>query len=175
MRRRRASPVGAKLLDASSSSLAPGTQNPQFENIGQLTIGSCRRGPINAFGAFQAYYDTVYTPQQEVSLALISCIGSVQASLVLFLGFAAGRLVDAGRFDYVAFLGFILTVAGWFGAAVGKQYWHVLLTQGLCVGVGSGLALAPVVRIMEVPGPGRLVFNVSAMGGSIGTCRSSKL
>ncbi|EON61556.1 hypothetical protein W97_00771 [Coniosporium apollinis CBS 100218] len=148
---------------------APETGLPGWhEAVGCFLVLFSAWGPVNAFGAFQAYYDTVYTPQQEVSLALISCIGSVQASLVLFLGFAAGRLVDAGHFDYVAVLGFILTVAGWFGAAVGKQYWHVLLTQGLCVGVGSGLALAPVVRIMEVPGPGRLVFNVSAMGGSIG-------
>ncbi|KAJ9642048.1 hypothetical protein H2199_005263 [Coniosporium tulheliwenetii] len=133
-----------------------------------LENSSADQGPINAFGAFQAHYDTVYTPQQEISLALISCIGSVQAFLVLFLGFAAGRLVDAGRFDYVAVSGIFLTAFGWFFAAAGEQYWHVFLTQAVCVGVGSGLALAPVVRIMEVAGPGRLVFNVSAMGGNIG-------
>ncbi|KAJ9662689.1 hypothetical protein H2201_005973 [Coniosporium apollinis] len=139
-----------------------------LEVIGCFLILFSTWGPINAFGAFQAHYDTVYTPQQEISLALISCIGSVQAFLVLFLGFAAGRLVDAGRFDYVAVSGIFLTAFGWFFAAAGEQYWHVFLTQAVCVGVGSGLALAPVVRIMEVAGPGRLVFNVSAMGGNIG-------
>lgn len=58
-----------------------------------------RRGLLNSFGVFQAYYGDVRLPTESASK--ISAIGSMQAFLLLFIGVLNRPLIDAGYTSHV--------------------------------------------------------------------------
>ncbi|KAI1487409.1 major facilitator superfamily domain-containing protein [Biscogniauxia mediterranea] len=91
-------------------------------------------GFINSFGVFQTYYAS----QLGRSPADVSWIGSLQIFLTFFGGTFAGRAVDAGFLVPVLALGTALTALGIFTTSAATQYWQLLLSQGLCMGLGSG-------------------------------------
>ncbi|KAI9751560.1 MAG: hypothetical protein M4579_006015 [Chaenotheca gracillima] len=94
-------------------------------------------GLSNSFGVFQTYYST--TILRETSSSTIAWIGSIQTFLTMFTGVFSGWLVDSGRHRLVMFTGLVLEVFGMFMTSLGSKYWHFLLAQGICVGLGSGL------------------------------------
>jgi len=61
-----------------------------------LVVFNCW-GMANAFGLFQAYYETYYLT--GASASSISWIGSTQLAMVFGLGVPVGRLVDQGMFS----------------------------------------------------------------------------
>ncbi|KAI1498443.1 MFS general substrate transporter [Biscogniauxia marginata] len=91
-------------------------------------------GFINSFGIFQTYYATLFARPP----ADISWIGSIQVFLTYFIGTFAGRMVDAGFLRPVLAAGTLLTLLGIFATSAATKYWQLLLSQGLCMGLGSG-------------------------------------
>lgn len=98
-------------------------------------------GYIISFGIFQPHYE------QELSMppSAVSWIGSIQICLVYFVGVFSGRAFDAGYYKLVLFAGCLLQVLGIFMTSIATQYWQLFLAQGLCQGIGCGLAFAPMV------------------------------
>lgn len=94
-------------------------------------------GMANAFGLFQAYYETYYLPGNSPSA--IAWIGSTQLALVFGLGVPVGRLVDRGYFRLMFHTGSLVMVLGIFCTAWAHQLWSLWLVQGLLTGLGMGM------------------------------------
>lgn len=103
-------------------------------------------GLVNSYGVFQTYYETDLL--SENSSSAISWIGSVQACLLMVIGVVAGPLYDAGYFRHLLVTGQLLLVFGMFMTSLWTAYWHILLAQGVCVGLGMGLIFLPSTAIL---------------------------
>jgi MFS family permease len=54
-------------------------------------------------------------------------------------GVFAGVVLDSGYLRAAMLVGIVLEVLGMFMTAIATEYWHFILAQGLCVGIGSGI------------------------------------
>lgn len=102
-------------------------------------------GYINSFGIFQSYYATVLNR----SSSDISWVGSLQIFFVYFLGTFSGRATDAGYLRLTLTVGLFLQVLGTFMTSISSAYWHLILAQGVCQGIGDGLVFCPIVAVMS--------------------------
>ncbi|KAH7361371.1 major facilitator superfamily domain-containing protein [Pyrenochaeta sp. MPI-SDFR-AT-0127] len=100
-------------------------------------------GFVNSFGVFQTYY-TEILPQ---SPSTISWIGSTQACFMFSLGVVSGRALDAGLFLPTVIAGVVLQLVGIFTMSLATNFWQLLLTQGICTGVGGGIFFTPVMGL----------------------------
>lgn len=100
----------------------------------------------------------------------ISWIGSLQVFFLFFIGTFAGRLTDAGYFRVVFFGGSLLTCLGIFMASVSETYWQIVLSQGICIGIGNGFLFTPALAIVGTYFKERraLAFGVTATGTATG-------
>ena len=102
-------------------------------------------GYANSFGFFQAYY----TASLRQSPASISWVGGIQIFLMMFIGTFSGRALDAGYYYSVAVPGLALQVLGIFMTSLATKYWQLLIAQGICQGIGSGLAFTPTIALVS--------------------------
>lgn len=100
-------------------------------------------GFVNSFGAFQPYYESIL-PE---SASTISWIGSVQAALLFALGMFSGRALDRGWFRPTVLLGIVFQIIGIFTMSAATTFWQLLLTQGLCIGIGGGILFVPIMGL----------------------------
>jgi MFS family permease len=100
-------------------------------------------GFVNSFGAFQTYYASIL-PQPP---STISWIGSIQAWLLFAVGMFSGRALDAGLFRPTVIVGIGFQLLGIFTMSVAKTYWQLLLTQGVCTGLGGGIFFVPIMGV----------------------------
>ncbi|KAK8045179.1 aspyridones efflux protein apdF [Apiospora rasikravindrae] len=102
-------------------------------------------GFINSFGVFQTYYTNLLgrSPSE------VSWIGSIQVFLTFFIGTFAGRITDAGFFRPVLAFGTFFLVLGIFTTSAATSYWQLLLSQGLCMGLGSGCLFTPAISVVS--------------------------
>jgi hypothetical protein len=97
-------------------------------------------GLINAFGTFQTYYQSAFPDQ---SASNISWIGSIDAFLLLSAGVITGPLLDLGYFRVLVTVGSVLVVLGIMMTSLSTEYWQVMLSQGVCFGLGCGCLYVP--------------------------------
>lgn len=100
-------------------------------------------GFVNSFGAFQAYY-TAILPQTP---STISWIGSTQACLLFVVGMFSGRAFDAGLFRPTIIIGIAIQIVGIFTMSAAKNFWQLLMTQGICTGIGGGIFFVPIMSL----------------------------
>lgn len=101
-----------------------------------LVVFNCW-GMANAYGLFQAYYESYYLPHTTPSA--IAWIGSTQLALVFGLGVPVGRLVDKGYFRLMFHAGTLVMMIGIFATSWCKELWSLWLAQGLVTGLGMGM------------------------------------
>ncbi|KAH7026707.1 major facilitator superfamily domain-containing protein [Microdochium trichocladiopsis] len=114
-------------------------------------------GYMTSFGLFQSYYTDTLLPGTAASS--ISWIGSLQIFLAFAIGSVSGRALDAGYLRQCVIVGSALQVLAIMMASMSQTYWQLLLTQGLCKGIGDGLIFCPTVA--NVP----TYFSRTAAGG----------
>ena len=102
-------------------------------------------GYANSFGAFQTYY----TQTLPESPSTISWIGGIQVLLSLVTGLVSGRLLDAGFFVPVFFVGIVVQLLGIFLMSISTKYWQLFLTQGVISGLGAGIYFTPAVSLVS--------------------------
>ncbi|KAI1105453.1 MFS general substrate transporter [Jackrogersella minutella] len=102
-------------------------------------------GFINSFGVFQTYY----VSQLGRPPADISWIGSIQVFLTFFIGTFTGRITDAGFFRPVLICGTAFMTLGIFTTSAATQYWQLILSQGICMGIGSGCIFCPAISTVS--------------------------
>lgn len=62
---------------------------------------------------------------------------------------AVSWMQDAGYFRAVFLLGTVLLGVGIFAISVCSEYWHFLLAQGLCLGIGHGCLFCPTLAVLS--------------------------
>lgn len=123
-------------------------------------------GYVTAFGVFQTHY----TQMLNETPSAISWIGSVQVFCLFFIATFSGRASDAGYFKAVWGLGAFLNLLGTFMASLSTTYWQLFLSQGLCLGIGSGLMFCPTLSLVSTyfSRNRSLAIGVTASGSSTG-------
>lgn len=102
------------------------------------------RGYINSFGVFQTYYTETLGETQST----ISWVGSLQLWTVFFASAFSGRALDAGLFIPALMLGAAIQLVGIFTTSLCTVFWQLLLAQGLCTGLGSGIIFCPTLGLV---------------------------
>ncbi|KAG1731887.1 major facilitator superfamily domain-containing protein [Suillus lakei] len=127
-------------------------------------------GFINSWGVFQAYYEENLL--LHTSPSTIAWIGSTQNALAHLPALAAGRLFDLGYLKIPFFAASSVLVACTFLTSECTQSWQFFLTQGIGVGVCSGM-FCPIVVIQVVSHwfskRRGLALSTAAVGAALGS------
>ncbi|ETS81104.1 hypothetical protein PFICI_06106 [Pestalotiopsis fici W106-1] len=100
-------------------------------------------GVANGYGIFQYYY-TIVLGQSE---STVSWVGSCQVFFLFSIGAITGRLSDAGHFKPVFAIGVFLQLLGIFMTSLATKFWHIVLGQAVCLGIGNGFTFVPALSI----------------------------
>jgi predicted MFS family arabinose efflux permease len=127
-----------------------------------------KRGIINAYGAWQAYYEQDLL--SHTSPSTIAWVGSVQSAFLMIVSVISGSLYDAGYFATMIPAGTFFLVFGFMMTSISTKYWQIMLAQGVCVGIGSGFLFLPAVAIIPQYFDKRrsLANGIAAVGSSAG-------
>ena len=159
-----------------------------YERLYSLQNGHYR-GNFNAFGAFQTYYEEELL--LGTSASAISWIGSIEGFMIMIVGVLTGPIFDKGYFTSLVACGSFLIVFGLMMTSLATSYYQVnhsfakrrsfhglftftqiILAQGICLGIGSGLLFIPSVAIVATYFERKraLAVGISVCGSSVGTC-----
>jgi MFS family permease len=133
-------------LQKSNSGVEIDTNPPPDGGLRAWTIViCCHMAGFDTFGFLNAYgvLQTIYVSMLDLPPSDVSWIGSIQAFLLLFVSAFSGRFTDAGYFHQTIAIGTIIQLVGIFAASCSTTYWQLLLSHGVCVGLGGGLVFCP--------------------------------
>lgn len=135
---------------------------------GSFTLFFNTWGVLNTFGVYQTYYESGALFQ--ASSSQISWIGSIQAFMLLLVGFFAGPIYDRGYLRMLLISGTFMVVFGHMMTSLCHEYWQVLLAQGFVIGIGAGCLFVPCVAIMPQYFSTRmgLAMGLAASGSALG-------
>lgn len=145
-----------------------------FQAWMQVVCGFClyanTLGILNAFGAFQTYYETELLADSTPSD--ISWIGTVQSCFIWYgATLGVGALYDWGYLRPLIIVGSILNVLGMFLTSFCVSYWQIILAQGVIMGIGMGCLFTPMVGSIAAHFSRRrgLAMGIAASGGVFGS------
>jgi MFS family permease len=150
-------------------SLPPnGGLNAWLQVLGSFFLFFNTYGILTSYGVYQTYYESGDLFQSSSSD--ISWVGSIQAFLVQFCGIFSGPIYDRGYLGTLLTFGGICIVFGHMMLSLATEYWHVLLAQGICVGVGMGCLFVPSISILPSYFSTRvgLAVGVASTGSALG-------
>jgi len=120
-------------------------------------------GYINSYGVFEDYY----VQNLHLSPSVLAWAGSVQAFLLFSIGIFSGRLFDAGHLRPLVVAGCAMQVLAVFMTSLCTEYWQLFLAQGICGGLGAGIAYTPVLACVST-----YFTKKKALAISVTTCGS---
>ncbi|KAE8366298.1 major facilitator superfamily domain-containing protein [Aspergillus caelatus] len=125
-------------------------------------------GFSTAYGAFQHFYRTDLL--RDSSPSQLSWIGTVNAFFLISTGVIAGPLFDRGFLIHLMVAGCFLTTLGLMMLSLSQKYYQVLLSQGFCCGIGSGLIYVPALSLVLTSFTSRrgIALGMVTCGASIG-------
>lgn len=136
----------------------------------ELTHSSCL-GIVSSYGSYQTYYEeSILSTSGSFQ---VSTIGAVQSFCMVFLGFLAGPIFDKGYFKPLVRCGSLLVLLGTVTQAFSTRYWQLLLSQGVCVGVGMSCLAVPSLAIpaawftTKMPLANGIIVSASGFGGFV--------
>lgn len=103
--------------------------------LGGFCVFFVTLGLASTFGSYQAYYESDLLKFSSPST--ISWIGTSQVFLLSFIGTFSGAFYDWGYVQLVLGVGLSLIVFGLMMLSLAQEYWQILLSQGICVGIGQ--------------------------------------
>jgi MFS family permease len=135
-----------------------------------LLIGPTRRGFLSTYGTYQSYCET--TLLRGHTTGEIAWVGTIEGVLLILCGVVAGPIYDRGHVRALLVAGPLLTVGGVMALSAAYTYSQVLLAQGVCVGLGSGLLYLPSISLVAAafhrPGPRTLAAGIATSGAAVG-------
>jgi MFS family permease len=86
------------------------------------------------------------------------------------IGTFSGRAFDAGYFRPVVVAGMVVQLVGIFTMSLATNYWQLLLSHGVCTGVGGGIFFIPIMSVVSTYFAKRrgLAIGLVTTGNSIG-------
>ncbi|KAK7741826.1 hypothetical protein SLS53_004891 [Cytospora paraplurivora] len=121
--------------------------NAWLQVLGAFVLNLNTWGMMNAYGAFQTFYQLHLLHAQTSSD--IAWIGSTQAFLLFLVSMVARPLFDAGHLRSLLWVGSGLLVVGMFLVSITHQYWQVFITQALMMGLGFGCLYLPAPAVVS--------------------------
>lgn len=120
-------------------------------------------------GVFQDFYTATYIPHESSSN--VSWIGSTQAFLLVFGCCVTGPLLDLGYLQPVILTGSFLVVFGMMMTSLSVEYWQLLLSQGIVIGIGYSCLFMPSIGVLPTYFSKKraLAMGIATTGTSIGT------
>lgn len=109
--------------------------------VGGMLVVFATWGITSSFGVFTAYYKQELLP--TTSAFRIGWINSVQTSFIFYGGTLSGKLFDAGYFYHLEIVGMAVSFVTFILVAECTEYWQVLLSQGVGMGLGMGMLFGP--------------------------------
>ncbi|KAK4925405.1 hypothetical protein LTR28_012260, partial [Elasticomyces elasticus] len=125
-----------------------GGRNAWLQVFGGFLVCFNVWGYSMAYGAFQSFYELQFLPEHSASS--LSWIGTFQGALLVLVGVIAGPLFDVGYYVILVYAGSFLLVFGIMMLSLSTTYWEVFLSQGLCMGLGSGLLYIPSLALVAL-------------------------
>ncbi|KAL4954216.1 major facilitator superfamily domain-containing protein [Aspergillus filifer] len=121
-----------------------------------------------AFGSFQSYYTLTLLPTSNPSA--ISWVGTIQSWLLIIGGLVSGPLFDLGHYRVLLISGSFLSVVGVMMLSLASEYYQILLSQGICAGLGFGLLYIPSITLVSRAFTKKraLALGVSTAGAPLG-------
>lgn len=104
------------------------------------------RGLLSAYGSYQTYYET-WLLRSTPSNA-IAWVGTIEGVLLIMGGIVTGPIYDRGYIYELLLVGTFLTVLGVMMTSLSTEYYQILLAQGFCVGLGSGILYTPSIALV---------------------------
>lgn len=125
-------------------------------------------GLVNSLGSFQAYLES--NPLSEYTPGTTGWIFSVYTFLTFFCGIVIGPVFDARGPRALILAGSILIMGTMTSLGFCIEYWHFMLSFGICGGLGTSLVFTPAIAAV-----GHFFFQkrgiatgIAASGGAIG-------
>lgn len=145
-----------------------GGKTAWLQVLGSFLVNMNNWGLINSFGVFQAFYEANFL--RSYSASSIAWIGTVQGALLLLIGSLSGPLFDKGFFGSLLVLAGSGVVLGLMLLSLATQYYQILLSQGLLIGVCLGLLYIPSVALIPLyfKSYRSLALGLATAGGSFG-------
>lgn len=86
------------------------------------------------------------------------------------VGVAIGPIFDRGYLHTLVYLGSFLIVLGMMTLSLCLTYWQVLVAQGVCVGIGSGLVFVPSIAVVTATFEKKraIAVGIAASASSVG-------
>lgn len=109
-----------------------------------FALTSSTWGYVNSFGVFQTYYTSTLGEAQST----VSWVGSLQLWVLFFMSAFSGRALDAGLYTPTLWVGCAVQLLGIFMNSLCTNLWQLLLAQGLCTGIGSGIIFCPTLGLV---------------------------
>lgn len=125
-------------------------------------------GLINAFGVFQTYYRGKLIP--EYSNSSIAWIGTLTSFLLCASPISWGPIFDIGSPRLLVLFGSSSVVLGIMMTSLCKEYWQLMLAQGVCCGIGGGALFITATSVLPsyFSKKRALAMGLSASGSSLG-------
>lgn len=117
-------------------------------------------GVASSFSAYQAYYQEFLPGSHAPST--ISWIGTVQVALLGMTGIVSGALYDRGYLRILLISGCSLVILGFFMLSLAKEYYQIILAQGVCIGLGKSTSNTALLLIL-ILGPGNGMLYVPSV------------
>jgi len=114
--------------------------------LGAFLIYVSTWGLLSSYGTYQSYDET--TLLRDASTNAIAWIGTVEALLLILGGVVTGPIYDAGYVREMICAGTVLTVFGVMMLSLATEYYQIMLTQGVAVGIGSGIVYPPSITLV---------------------------
>lgn len=86
---------------------------------------------------------------KDVAITKVSWIFSLYMFANLAMGIVSGPVFDIYGAKYVLIFGMTLNCGGIYATAYCKELWQFILAFGFCTGIGSGIALTPLVGVIN--------------------------
>ncbi|KAE8154625.1 MFS general substrate transporter [Aspergillus avenaceus] len=136
--------------------------------LGGWCVMFCSFGWISSIGVFQAYYMSDLL--REYSSSKISWIPSLQIFFMFATGPIVGQIYDRFGPRYLLLIGSFLHVFGLMMTSLSKEYYQILLSQGVCSAIGVAAIFQPTVSTLPswFNKKRGAVYGIAATGSSFG-------
>ncbi|KAI0155203.1 MFS general substrate transporter [Xylariaceae sp. FL1272] len=136
--------------------------------LGAFFVHFITLGLPATFGTYQSYYEANLL--STYSSSDISWIGAIQVFLLSFLGIFSGALYDRGYMREVLIPALAFLALAMVLLSFAHEFWHIFLTQGVCLGLGSGLVYVPSISAVsnDFTTHRALAIGVAASGAAFG-------
>lgn len=116
--------------------------------LGSFLINVNNWGLVNSFGVYQTFYQVEYLQGHLPSS--IAWIDTVQETLLLVVGVVSGPLFDKGYFQAILIVAGVGVVFDLMMLSLATEYYQVMLSQGILIGVCLGLLYITSVALMPL-------------------------